>query len=78
MAQRTDARSTVVPATGVRGRREQLLRAAAIVYLIAWAVHTADHARRGLGVVTPEVALLGIVAAVVQLAVIAAVLRRLP
>src|SRR5690242_3570109 len=49
---------------------------AALFYLAAWAVHTGDHVRRGLGTVTPEVSTLGTIAAVLQLVAIAAVLGR--
>jgi len=54
------------------------LRATAVVYGVAWAVHTGDHLRRGLGVVTGEVAVLGSAAAVVQLVAVWAVLKRRP
>lgn len=54
----------------------RLLRYAAFVYLVAWAVHTGDHLRRGFDVVTAAVTVLGSVTAVLQLAVIAAVLMR--
>jgi hypothetical protein len=52
------------------------LRYAAVLYAVAWAVHTGDHLRRGLDVVTTQVAVLGTVAAVLQLAAVAAVLAR--
>jgi hypothetical protein len=54
-------------------RAARLLQYAAAAYAVAWAIHTGDHVRRGLGVVTTEVAVLGNVAAVVQLAVVATV-----
>ena len=54
------------------------LRIAAYAYAVAWAVHTGDHLRRGLGAVTVEVSALGSAAAVLQLAAIAAVLLGRP
>jgi hypothetical protein len=55
----------------------RLFRYAAFFYLVAWALHTGDHIRRGLGVVTIEVSVLGGVAAVLQvLAVLAAISMR--
>jgi hypothetical protein len=54
----------------------RLLRCAAVVYAVAWAVHTGDHVRRGLGVETVEVLTLGSVAAVAQLLVVATVFLR--
>jgi len=51
-------------------------RAAAVCYLVAWAVHTGDHLRRGLGVVSAEVTAAGTAGAVFQLMAIAAVLSR--
>jgi len=52
------------------------LRAAAVCYLVAWAVHTGDHLRRGLGVLSAEVTAAGTAGAVFQLVAIAAVLTR--
>src|ERR1700682_4172187 len=49
---------------------------AAAFYAVAWAVHTGDHLRRGLDVVTAEVSVIGSVAGVLQVAGIAAVLLR--
>jgi hypothetical protein len=49
---------------------------AAAFYLVAWAIHTGDHLRRGLGVVSTEVAVLGSVAAVLQLLAVSAVFLR--
>ena len=65
-------------ARGVKewGKGSRWLRYAAVFYLVAWAVHTGDHLRRGLGVVTAEVSTLGSAAAVLQLVAIAAVLTR--
>jgi hypothetical protein len=57
--------------------RARVLWYAAFFYLAAWAIHTGDHIRRGLGTVTPEVSTLGTIAAVAQLVAIAAVLARL-
>ena len=54
----------------------RLLTCAAYFYLVAWAVHTGDHLRRGLDVVTPEVATIGTAAAVLQLVAVAAVVSR--
>lgn len=51
------------------------LQAAGVLYLVAWAVHTGDHVRRGFDVVTTEVSVLGTAAAVLQLVVIAGALR---
>src|SRR5215471_6269873 len=56
--------------------RARVLWYAALFYLAAWAVHTGDHIRRGLGTVTPEVSTLGTIAAVAQVVAIAAVLGR--
>jgi hypothetical protein len=56
--------------------RSRLLRYAAAFYGLAWAVHTGDHVRRGMSVVTTQVATLGMVAAVLQLVVVAAVFLR--
>ena len=53
-----------------------LLRYAAVLYLVAWGVHNADHLRRGTDVVTTEVMVLGTVAGIGQLVAIALVLRR--
>lgn len=65
------------PAPWTRDKRSaQLLRYAAMFYLLAWAVHTGDHLRRGLDVVTAEVTVIGTAAAVLQLVAIAGVLRR--
>jgi hypothetical protein len=49
---------------------------AAWFFLIAWAVHTGDHVRRGLDVVSPEVSALGSIAGVLQIVAIAFVLTR--
>ena len=52
------------------------LRWAAWFYALAWAIHTADHLRRGLGVVSSQVTVLGLSAAVLQVVAIVLVLRR--
>jgi len=57
-------------------RAARWLRYAAAFYGVAWAVHTGDHVGRGLGVVTPEVAVLGSTVAVLQLAAVGAVFAR--
>ena len=54
------------------------LRVAAVVYAAAWAIHTGDHLRRGLGVVTLDVSVVGSLAAVLQLVAVGAVLARRP
>jgi hypothetical protein len=57
-------------------RAAHLLWYAALFYAFAWAVHTADHVRRGLDVVSAEVSVLGSAAAVLQIVAIVAVLTR--
>jgi|SRR5205807_3985140 len=54
----------------------RLLRYAAVFYAVAWAVHTGDHIRRGLGVETVEVSTLGSITAIAQLLVVATVFLR--
>ncbi|MDQ1396026.1 MAG: hypothetical protein QOG64_1285 [Acidimicrobiaceae bacterium] len=54
----------------------RLLEYTAGLYAVAWVVHTGDHLRRGLDVVTTQVAVLGSVAAVLQLAAVALVFLR--
>ncbi len=54
----------------------RLLRCAAAFYGLAWAVHTADHVRRGFDVLSAQVRVLGTVAAVLQLVAVGAVLLR--
>jgi hypothetical protein len=49
---------------------------AAVFYTVAWALHTGDHLRRGLGAVSTEVAVIGSVAAVFQLLAVCAVFLR--
>jgi hypothetical protein len=55
-------------------RSAALLRYAAWFYAIAWAVHTGDHLRRGLGSVTTQVSTLGTTAAILQIVAIVMVL----
>jgi hypothetical protein len=65
------------PASWLADRRAaQLLVYAGAFYAVAFAIHTGDHVRRGLGVVSSEVATLGTIAAVLQLLVVAAVFLR--
>jgi hypothetical protein len=63
-------------ATWPAERGARVLRWSALFYAAAWVVHTADHLRRGTGVVTKEVLVLGTVAGVLQVIAIAAVLTR--
>jgi hypothetical protein len=61
--------------------REGLLRSAAVLYGAGLALHTADHIRRGVGVLTPEVYWLGTIstiAGVVTLVLVLARHRRAP
>jgi hypothetical protein len=60
----------------VQARGARFLRYAALFYAVAWVVHTGDHVRRGLGVVTPEVSVLGTAAAFLQIVAIALVLGQ--
>ena len=57
-------------------RAAQLLSYAAAFYAVAWAIHTGDHVRRGVGVLTVEVSTLGSIVAIAQLLVVAAVFLR--
>jgi hypothetical protein len=57
-------------------RSSKLLQYAAWFYAIAWAVHTGDHLRRGLGSVTTQVSTLGTTAAVLQIGAIILVLTH--
>jgi hypothetical protein len=50
--------------------RYQVLRYAALLFLVGFVLHTADHFRRGLGVLTPEVFWAGIASSVLALAAI--------
>src|SRR5438309_4518885 len=51
----------------------RLLRWTAASYGVAWAIHNADHLRRGTDVVTTEVLVLGAVAGIFQVLAVAAV-----
>ena len=51
-------------------RADRILRYAALFYAVGFVVHTADHFRRGLDVLTPEVLWAGNVAGVVAVAAI--------
>lgn len=55
---------------------DRALRSAAIVFAVGLALHTADHVRRGVGVLTPEVLWGGTVLTLVGVVAIAAVLAR--
>jgi hypothetical protein len=55
---------------------QRFLRYATAVYALALALHTADHLRRGLEVVTPEVLWVGNVSTAAGLATIALVFMR--
>jgi hypothetical protein len=54
-------------------RGARLLRWTAVFYGLAWAIHTADHGRRGLGATTTEVLVLGTVTGVFQVLAVTAV-----
>lgn len=57
-------------------RDDRILRWAAVFFLIGFAVHNADHIRRGVSSVTPELFWAGNLAAVVSIVTIVLVLRR--
>jgi hypothetical protein len=57
-------------------RAARVLWYAAVFYTVAWAIHTGDHLRRGLDVVSTEVAVLGSIAAVLQLLAVSVVFLR--
>ncbi|MBV8984898.1 MAG: hypothetical protein JO248_10720 [Acidimicrobiia bacterium] len=57
-------------------RADRILRYAAVFFLVGFAVHNADHIRRGASSVTPELFVAGNVAAVISIATIVLVLRR--
>jgi hypothetical protein len=57
-------------------RSASLLTWAAWIFLLAWAVHTGDHLRRGMDTVTTQVSALGTTAGLLQLVAIAFVLMR--
>jgi hypothetical protein len=54
----------------------RIFRWTALLYAVAFAIHTGDHVRRGLAAVTVEVSVLGTVAAVLQLLAVGAVFLR--
>lgn len=54
--------------------RSEALRAAALLYAVGLALHTADHFRRGTDAVTPQVLWLGTAGTVLGIVAIAAVL----
>jgi hypothetical protein len=60
---------------GVR-QGDGILRGAAIFFAVGFAIHNADHIRRGASSVTPELFVAGNLAAVVSVAAIVLVLRR--
>src|SRR6266536_1626036 len=64
------------PETRGRRRGDWVLRSAAIFFAAGLALHTADHLRRGTGVLTPEVFWGGMVITVAGVIAIAAVLTR--
>jgi len=53
-----------------------LLRNAALLFLAGFLLHNADHLRRGVEILTPEVFWAGVVSGVISLAAIALVLAR--
>jgi hypothetical protein len=56
------------PARWIRQRRgERLLRSAALVFFVGFLLHNADHSRRGLSVLTPEVIWAGTAGAILSL-----------
>jgi hypothetical protein len=55
---------------------DRILRFAAVFFLVGFAVHNADHIRRGASSVTPELFAAGNLAAVVSVVAIVLVLRR--
>ena len=57
-------------------RDDRILRYAAVFFLVGFAVHNADHIRRGASSVTPELFVAGNLAAVISIAAIVLVLRR--
>src|SRR5438105_2112318 len=69
-----DARMTPAWLDDERGAR--LLRWTGASYGLAWALHNADHLRRGTSVVTTEVLALGVVAGVLQVSAITAVFLK--
>src|SRR5262245_37363130 len=59
-------------------RPNRVLKYAALAYAAAFLAHTADHVRRGLGVLTPEVFWLGTAGGVIAVVAIAMALVDLP
>lgn len=57
-------------------RDDGILRGAAIFFAVGFAIHNADHIRRGASSVTPELFVAGNLAAVVSVVTIVLVLRR--
>ena len=57
-------------------RDDRILRWAAVFFLVGFAIHNADHIRRGASSVTPELFVAGNLAAVVSVTAIVLVLRR--
>jgi hypothetical protein len=57
-------------------RSARLLRYSAALYFVAWLVHSGDHLRRGFGVESTELIVLGTVVAVLQLVAIGLVFAR--
>jgi hypothetical protein len=74
------ARKTLSAQTGdvLRSSRERFLMNAALLYGTGLVLHTADHIRRGLGVLTPEVFWLGGVSTIVGVVTIVLVFARHP
>jgi len=61
---------------GLITREQRWLRASAVLYLAGLTLHTADHVRRGVAVITTEVRLAGAISTVAGLAVVWLVLRH--
>src|SRR6476659_6631847 len=62
-------------AVGLARRRPDPLRVTALVFAVALLVHGADHLRRGMDVVTPEVFWLGTLQLVLSLVTVVLVFR---
>jgi len=60
----------------LQAQDDRILRYAAVFFLVGFAVHNADHIRRGASSVTPELFVAGNLAAVVSITAIVLVLRR--
>lgn len=63
---------------GVTRRTPDLLRVTAVVFAVALLVHGADHLRRGMDVVTPEVFWLGTLQLVLSAVTLVLIFRRHP